>query len=78
MTEERSCLDLMAGQPQNVDRHTGELIYGSLRRVLSAVHGFARHVFFELPDRAETAGEARVTMRRHGHQARPTGFRVTT
>ncbi|WP_067885236.1 three-Cys-motif partner protein TcmP [Nocardia vaccinii] len=46
-------LDLMAGQPENIARHTGERIDGSPRRVLSADNGFTRHVFCELPDRAE-------------------------
>ncbi|MBO0854566.1 MAG: three-Cys-motif partner protein TcmP, partial [Nocardia sp.] len=45
-------LDLMAGQPENTARHTGEKIDGSPRRVLAADNGFTRHVFCELPDRA--------------------------
>ncbi|WP_280267471.1 three-Cys-motif partner protein TcmP [Nocardia wallacei] len=52
--KERIYLDLMAGQPENVDRHTGSAIDGSPRRTLAAPHGFTRHVFFELPGHAET------------------------
>ncbi|MEU0506748.1 three-Cys-motif partner protein TcmP [Nocardia sp. NPDC005998] len=52
-SSERLYLDLMAGRPENVQRLTGEVIDGSPRRVLSADPGFTRHVFFELPSKAE-------------------------
>ncbi|MBP2193617.1 three-Cys-motif partner protein TcmP [Nocardia goodfellowii] len=51
--KDRIYLDLMAGQPENIERHTGTRIDGSPRRVLSADPGFTRHVFFELPGNAE-------------------------
>ncbi|MTE13897.1 three-Cys-motif partner protein TcmP [Nocardia aurantiaca] len=57
-SKERIYLDLMAGQPENIERHTGELIDGSPRRVLAAEHGFTRHVFFELPENAAKLEES--------------------
>ncbi|MBF6065439.1 three-Cys-motif partner protein TcmP [Nocardia terpenica] len=54
----RLYLDVMAGQPENVERYTGEAIHGSPKRVLSAEPGFTHHVFFELPRNATKLEQA--------------------
>src|SRR5688572_21819733 len=51
--EERIYLDLMAGEPENTNRDTGELFDGSPVVALGAQPGFTRHRFIELdPQRA--------------------------
>lgn len=48
---ERVYLDLMAGQPENVEAGTKELFDGSVRRAMSADPGFTRLAFIEADDR---------------------------
>lgn len=49
---ERIYIDLMAGEPENYDRDTGETFDGSARLALASVPGFTRFVFGEQPPRA--------------------------
>jgi three-Cys-motif partner protein len=49
---ERLYIDLMAGEPVNIDKATGELFDGSARLALSASPGFTRLAFCELPRKA--------------------------
>lgn len=50
--EERIYLDLMAGEPENFDRNTGERFDGSARLALRADPGFTRFAFGEIPKKA--------------------------
>lgn len=50
--EERIYLDLMAGEPENFDRDTGQKFDGSARIALSTTPSFTRFAFGELPPRA--------------------------
>jgi three-Cys-motif partner protein len=52
-SEERLYIDLMAGQPVNREKITGEQFDGSARLALSASPAFTRLVFCEMPTRAE-------------------------
>jgi len=49
---ERLYIDLMAGEPVNRERGTGEEFDGSARVALSASPPFTRLVFCEMPDKA--------------------------
>ena len=53
-SSERLYIDLMAGQPTNRDKITGEEFDGSARLALSATPPFTRLAFCEMPDRART------------------------
>ncbi|WP_447924745.1 three-Cys-motif partner protein TcmP [Georgenia muralis] len=50
--EERIYIDLMAGEPENYDRDTGETFDGSARLALASDPGFTRFVFGEAPQKA--------------------------
>lgn len=50
--EERIYLDLMAGEPENFDRDTGQKFDGSARIALFTTPSFTRFAFGELPPRA--------------------------
>lgn len=50
--EERIYIDLMAGDPENYDRDTGETFDGSARLALASEPGFTRFVFGEEPQKA--------------------------
>jgi three-Cys-motif partner protein len=50
--DERIYLDLMAGEPENFDRYTGESFDGSARLALRAEPGFTRLAFGEMPQKA--------------------------
>lgn len=52
-SQERLYIDLMAGQPVNREKITGEEFDGSARLALSASPEFTRLVFCEMPARAE-------------------------
>lgn len=60
--EERLYIDLMAGQPENYDRHTKERFDGSARLALAARPGFTRLVFGEkdLDNAAKLEGDLRA------------------
>lgn len=51
-SSERVYIDLMAGEPENFDRDTGEKFDGSARIALSAKPGFTRHLFGEEAQKA--------------------------
>jgi len=52
-SEERLYIDLMAGEPVNREKITGEEFDGSARVALSASPPFTRLVFCEMPEKAE-------------------------
>ena len=52
-SSERLYIDLMAGQPVNREKATGEEFDGSARLALSATPPFTRLVFCEMPEKAE-------------------------
>jgi three-Cys-motif partner protein len=54
---ERLYIDLMAGQPTNRDKVTGEEFDGSARLALSASPPFTRLAFCEMPDKAQALRE---------------------
>lgn len=49
---ERIYIDLMAGEPENFDRHTGEVFDGSARIAMGAQPTFSRFAFGEQPPKA--------------------------
>jgi len=51
-SQERLYIDLMAGEPVNRDKVSGEVFDGSARLALSASPSFTRLAFCEMPDRA--------------------------
>lgn len=58
LARERIYIDLMAGQASNKERYTGAELDGSPRRALKSSPGFTRHVFCEMPGRAEELRES--------------------
>lgn len=56
-SKERLYIDLMAGQPVNREKITGEEFDGSARLALSATPAFTRLVFCEMPDKAKTLSD---------------------
>ena len=66
---ERLYIDLMAGQPVNRERISGEEFDGSARLALSAAPQFTRLAFCEMPDRAR-ALEADLRLRFPGRNFR--------
>ena len=56
-SQERLYIDLMAGQPVNREKATGEEFDGSARLALSAQPSFTRLVFCEMPDNAKALRE---------------------
>jgi len=61
--KERIYLDLMAGEPENVNRSTGELFDGSPVIVLSANPGFTRHLLIELDSQRAADLDAYLRLR---------------
>lgn len=53
-SSERIYIDLMAGEPENVDRDTGETFDGSARIALTTSPGFTRYALGEQEPRAST------------------------
>ncbi|ABL79353.1 MULTISPECIES: three-Cys-motif partner protein TcmP [unclassified Nocardioides] len=49
---ERIYIDVMAGEPENHDRETGESFDGSARIAMAAAPGFTRFAFGEMPPKA--------------------------
>lgn len=52
-SSERIYIDLMAGEPENFDKNTGERFDGSARLALAATPSFTRFAFGEMPGNAE-------------------------
>lgn len=64
--EERIYIDLMAGQPENFDRDTGETFDGSARIAMAAQPGFTRSMFGEKDPKHSAALEADLRSRHPG------------